>query len=59
MCRQGGEWQKKKKKEKREVGGWERWNAEVGEGTANRGGESDDDEEGEVHTPCGGLTEAM
>lgn len=38
----------------------------MGEGTAERGGESDDEEEGEVHTPygevrtpCGGLTEAM
>lgn len=31
----------------------------MGEGTAGRGGGSDDEEEGEVHTPCGGLTEAM
>lgn len=42
------------------MGGWERWNAEVGEGTAERGGgEGDEEEEGEVHTPYGGLTEAM
>lgn len=42
------------------MGGWERWNAEVGEGTAERGGgEGEEEEEGEVHTPYGGLTEAM
>lgn len=50
---------KREKKRKERWGGWERWNVEVGEGTAERGGESDEEEEGEVHTPCGGLTEAM
>lgn len=63
-----GNGRKGEKKRKERWGGWERWNVEVGEGTAERGGESDDDEEGEVHapygevhthTPCGGLTEAM
>lgn len=32
----------------------------MGEGTAERGGgEGDEEGEGEVHTPYGGLTEAM
>lgn len=52
--------EKTEAREVRWVGGWERWNAEVGEGTAERGGgEGDEEEAGEVHMPYGGLTEAM